>query len=96
MTVRLASFLVTRRGGLTLLLLSASQQLGAARGLAIFSAIATARTSALLATHTQQAAALTAGFRRALLACAVFVLAAASPPRHRRHAPPATRFPRRN
>jgi hypothetical protein len=74
-TVPAASFLVTGRGRLTLLLLSASQQLGTALGLAIFSAIATARTSAPLATHTPQAAALTAGFQRALLACAVFLLA---------------------
>ena len=33
--------------------------------------------SALLATHTPQAAALTAGFHRALLSCAAFLLAAA-------------------
>ena len=65
------------QAGLAAGLLSASQQLGTALGLAVFSAIATARTSALLATHTPQAAALTAGFHRALLACAVCLLAAA-------------------
>jgi len=65
------------KAGLAAGLLSASQQLGTALGLAIFSAIATARTSAMLATHTPQDAALTAGFHRALLACAVFLLAAA-------------------
>ena len=46
-------------------------------GLAIFSAIATARTSTLLAAHAPADAALTAGFHRALLACAFFLLAAA-------------------
>jgi hypothetical protein len=58
-------------------LLNASQQLGTALGLAIFSAIATARTSTLLAAHASRDSALTAGFHRALLACAFFLLAAA-------------------
>ena len=48
-----------------------------ALGLAIFSAIATARTGTLLAAGTPRDAALTAGFHRALLACAFFLLAAA-------------------
>jgi MFS family permease len=65
------------QAGLAAGLLSASQQLGTALGLAIFSAIATARTSALLTAHTPRDAALTAGFHRALLACAAFLLAAA-------------------
>jgi MFS family permease len=65
------------KAGLAAGLLSASQQLGTALGLAIFSAIATARTSTLLAGHAPRAAALTAGFHRALLACAIFLLAAA-------------------
>ncbi|HEY1568687.1 MAG TPA: hypothetical protein VGF68_16785, partial [Solirubrobacteraceae bacterium] len=65
------------KAGLAAGLLSASQQLGTALGLAIFSAIATARTSALLAAHAPRDAALTAGFHRALLACAFFLLAAA-------------------
>jgi EmrB/QacA subfamily drug resistance transporter len=65
------------KAGLAAGLLNASQQLGTALGLAIFSAIATARTSALLAPHAPRDAALTAGFHRALLACAVFLLAAA-------------------
>jgi MFS family permease len=65
------------KAGLAAGLLNASQQLGTALGLAIFSAIATARTSTLLAAHTPHDAALTAGFHRALLACAVFLLAAA-------------------
>jgi MFS family permease len=65
------------KAGLAAGLLSASQQLGTALGLAIFSAIATARTSTLLAAHTPRNAALTAGFQCALLACAFFLLAAA-------------------
>jgi hypothetical protein len=65
------------KAGLAAGLLNASQQLGTALGLAIFSAIATARTSALAAVHAAPDAALTAGFHRALLACAIFLLAAA-------------------
>jgi EmrB/QacA subfamily drug resistance transporter len=65
------------QAGLAAGLLAASQQLGTALGLAIFSAIATARTSALLAAHTPPPAALTGGFQRALLACVIFLLAAA-------------------
>jgi EmrB/QacA subfamily drug resistance transporter len=65
------------KAGLAAGLLNTSQQLGTALGLAIFSAIATARTSALLAAHTPRAHALTAGFHQALLACAIFLLAAA-------------------
>ena len=41
------------------------------------SVMPTARTSTLLTAHTPRDAALTAGFHRALLACAVFLLAAA-------------------
>jgi EmrB/QacA subfamily drug resistance transporter len=65
------------RSGLAAGLLNTSQQLGAALGLAIFSAIATARTNDLLATRTPQLEALTSGFHRALLACSAFALAAA-------------------
>jgi MFS family permease len=65
------------QAGLAAGLLATSQQLGTALGLAIFSAIATARTSALLAAHAPQAAALTGGFQRALLTCAIFLVAAA-------------------
>jgi MFS family permease len=66
------------RAGLAAGLLSASQQLGTALGLAIFSAIAAARTSSLLAAHATRDQALTGGFHRALLACAVFLLAASA------------------
>jgi hypothetical protein len=65
------------RAGLAAALLNASQQLGGALGLAIFSAIATARTDHLLAGHTAAPNALTAGFHRALLASSIFLLAAA-------------------
>ncbi len=63
--------------GLAAALLNASQQLGGALGLAIFSAIATSHTAGLLATHTPVPDALTAGFQRALLASSIFLVAAA-------------------
>jgi EmrB/QacA subfamily drug resistance transporter len=65
------------QAGLAAALLNASQQVGGALGLAIFSAIATSRISHLLASHTPQADALTSGFQRALLASSLFLLAAA-------------------
>jgi predicted MFS family arabinose efflux permease len=65
------------KAGLAAALLNASQQLGGALGLAIFSALATSRTHHLLAAHTPPAQALTAGFQRALLAGSIFILAAA-------------------
>ena len=65
------------QAGLAAGLLSTSQQLGSALGLAIFSAIATARTQSLLSAGAAPPEALTAGFQRALLACAIFLLAAA-------------------
>jgi EmrB/QacA subfamily drug resistance transporter len=63
--------------GLAAALLNASQQLGGALGLAIFSAIATSRTTDLLAAHSSPAEALTEGFQRALLVASVFLVAAA-------------------
>jgi EmrB/QacA subfamily drug resistance transporter len=65
------------KAGLAASLLNASQQVGGALGLAIFTAIATARTDHLLAAHTPVAHAVTAGFQRALLVGAIFILAAA-------------------
>jgi EmrB/QacA subfamily drug resistance transporter len=65
------------KAGLAAALLNASQQLGGALGLAILSAVATARTNALLATHTEPAHALTSGFQRALLVGSIFLLASA-------------------
>jgi predicted MFS family arabinose efflux permease len=63
--------------GLAASLLNASQQLGGALGLAIFSAAATAHTSALLADHASVPSALTGGFQRALFVGSLFIAAAA-------------------
>jgi EmrB/QacA subfamily drug resistance transporter len=65
------------KAGLAAALLNASQQVGGALGLAIFSAIATARTNHLLADGAPLPHALTAGFHRALLASSIFVVATA-------------------
>jgi EmrB/QacA subfamily drug resistance transporter len=65
------------KAGLAAGLLNTGQQLGAALGLAILSAVATAHTSALLETgQTTFAQAATHGYGRALLVGAVLVLAA--------------------
>ena len=65
------------KAGLAAALLNASQQVGGALGLAIFSALATSRIDDLLASHASQAEALTSGFQRALLASSIFLAAAA-------------------
>ena len=65
------------KAGLAAALINASLQLGAALGLAIFSAIATSRTSYLLTIHVGRPEALTSGFHLALLASSVFLVAAA-------------------
>jgi EmrB/QacA subfamily drug resistance transporter len=65
------------RAGLAASLLNASQQLGAALGLAIFTALATSRTNGLRADHVAAPAALTSGFSRGLVACSAFLVAAA-------------------
>jgi EmrB/QacA subfamily drug resistance transporter len=57
-------------------LFNASQWIGGALGLAIFSAIATARTTHLLAAHAAAPVAFDAGFHQALIASAIFLLAA--------------------
>lgn len=62
--------------GLAAALFNASQWIGGALGLAIFSAIATARTTHLLASGAAPAVALQAGFHQALTAAAIFLLAA--------------------
>jgi predicted MFS family arabinose efflux permease len=64
------------KAGLAAGLLNTGQQLGAALGLAILSAIATARTDSLLGAGHSVAEAATNGYQRALLAGAGFVLAA--------------------
>ena len=63
--------------GLAAALFNASQWIGGALGLAIFTAIATARTSHLLASHAAAPVALDAGFHQALLTASIFLLAAA-------------------
>jgi predicted MFS family arabinose efflux permease len=63
--------------GLAAALINASIQLGAALGLAIFSAVATSRTNHLLASHIALPEALTSGFHLALLVSSLFLVAAA-------------------
>jgi MFS family permease len=65
------------QAGLAAALISASATLGGALGLAILSAISTSHTHHLLAAHTSPRAALTSGFSHALLACSLFLVAAA-------------------
>jgi EmrB/QacA subfamily drug resistance transporter len=65
------------KAGLAAALLNASQQLGGALGLAIFTALATSRTNHLLAAHAPTPDALTSGFQRALLVGSIFIAAAA-------------------
>jgi MFS family permease len=65
------------KAGLAAGLLNTSQWLGAALGLAIFSAIATSHTQHLLLQHVVRPAALTAGFRWALFSSSAFLLGAA-------------------
>jgi len=66
------------QAGLAAALVTAGSTLGGALGLAIFGAIATSETHHLLAAHVSQPEALTAGFRHALFACCMFLLAAAA------------------
>src|SRR5437764_173996 len=65
------------KAGLAAGLLSTSQQVGMALGLAVLSAIATAATHDRLAARAARPEALTSGYQRALLVCSLFVLAAA-------------------
>jgi EmrB/QacA subfamily drug resistance transporter len=65
------------KAGLAAALLNASQQLGGALGLAIFSAVSAGRTNHLLAAGAPTAHALTSGFQRALFLGSIFILAAA-------------------
>jgi MFS family permease len=65
------------KAGLAASLLNASQHIGGALGLAIFTAIATSHTHHLLAAHAPVDQALTAGFQRALLVGSILILASA-------------------
>jgi EmrB/QacA subfamily drug resistance transporter len=64
------------QAGLAAALITASFQLGSALGLAVFTGIATSRTSHLLAARTPAPEALTAGFQRGLLVSALCLVAA--------------------
>jgi hypothetical protein len=61
------------KAGLAGALITASFQLGVALGLAILSALATARTSSLLSAHHAVPDAMVGGYTRALLGAAFFV-----------------------
>jgi EmrB/QacA subfamily drug resistance transporter len=65
------------KAGLAAALLNASQQVGGALGLAIFTALATSHTNHLLAAHVAPVHALNSGLQRGLLASAIFLLASA-------------------
>jgi predicted MFS family arabinose efflux permease len=65
------------KAGLAAALLNASQWLGGALGLAIFTAVSTSRTNHLIAEGTPVSQALTSGFQRALLVGSIFILASA-------------------
>ena len=65
------------KAGLAAALVNASQQLGGALGLAIFTALATSHTNHLLVTHVAPVHALDSGLQRGLLAGSIFLLAAA-------------------
>jgi len=65
------------KAGLAAGLLNSSQQVGSALGLAILSAVATARTNGLLAAHSSPLVASDAGYHRALLVGSVLMAAAA-------------------
>jgi predicted MFS family arabinose efflux permease len=65
------------KAGLAAALLSASQQLGGALGLAVLTAASTSRTNDLLAAGDAAPHALTSGFQRGLLIGSIFVLASA-------------------
>jgi EmrB/QacA subfamily drug resistance transporter len=66
------------RAGLAAAILNSAQQIGGALGLAIFSAVGTARVHHLLASGTAVPEATTSGLRHALAAGAVFAAAAAA------------------
>jgi hypothetical protein len=65
------------KAGLAAALVNSSTWIGGALGLAVFSAVATSHTQNLLAAHVPVDAALTAGFQRALVACAFALVFAA-------------------
>jgi EmrB/QacA subfamily drug resistance transporter len=67
----------SEQAGLAAALLNSSQQIGGVLGLAVLTAIGTARTNDLLAARAAVPEALTEGFQRSLLFGSIFLLAAA-------------------
>ncbi|MCW2799197.1 MAG: multidrug resistance transporter, superfamily protein [Aeromicrobium sp.] len=67
----------SEQAGLAAALLNSSQQIGGVLGLAVLSAIGTARTNDLLAARADLPDALTEGFQRSLLVGSIFLLTAA-------------------
>jgi EmrB/QacA subfamily drug resistance transporter len=65
------------KAGLAAALVNASQQVGGALGLAIFTALATSHTNHLLGAHVAPAHALNSGLQRGLLACSIFLFVSA-------------------
>jgi EmrB/QacA subfamily drug resistance transporter len=65
------------KAGLAAALITTSQWIGGALGIAVFSALSTSRARHLVATHASVHAALTSGFQRALLACSIAMVLAA-------------------
>jgi MFS family permease len=65
------------KAGLAAAVINASTWLGGALGIAILSAISTSRAHHLLTEHAPIHEALTSGFQHALLACSIFMVAAA-------------------
>jgi predicted MFS family arabinose efflux permease len=65
------------KAGLAAALITTSQWVGGALGIAVFSALSTSRARHLLATHASVHTALTSGFQRALLACSIAMVLAA-------------------
>jgi EmrB/QacA subfamily drug resistance transporter len=66
------------KAGLAAALITASQWIGGALGIAVFSALSTTRARHLLATHATVHTALTSGFQQALLACSIAMVVAAA------------------
>src|SRR4051812_33802260 len=76
-TTAASAGVTAEQAGLVAAILNSAQQIGGALGLAIFSAVATSRTTHLLATGASTGSASTSGFHRALLTGAAFTAAAA-------------------
>jgi EmrB/QacA subfamily drug resistance transporter len=65
------------KAGLAAALITTSQWIGGALGIAVFSALSTSRARHLVANHASVHTALTSGFQRALLACSIAMVLAA-------------------